>query len=131
MDEWHNLLPSADLPPGGVAACSWQDNDLLVYRTPNGDCVAMNAYCPHQGNYIPNGLPGGRPLDELLVDEEILCPFHGWRFNSAGQCSHIPPGQRVPPAVRQGRRVIRCWQLRELEQQIQICGEPASTGQQL
>ena len=123
MDEWQNLLPSDELPPGGVVECSWQSHDLLVYRAPDGDCIAINAYCPHQGNYIPNGLPGGQGLDTLLIDGEILCPFHGWRFNRAGQCSHIPQGQRIPPAIRQGKAVIRCWQLRDRDQQIQIRGD--------
>ena len=113
-------MPAADLQPGAVVEFSWQENDLLLYRTDSGRCVAITAYCPHQGNYMPNGLIPGETLSKLLIEDELLCPFHGWRFNSVGQCTHIPQGQRVPAIIRHGKPVIRTWQLRERGRQIQI-----------
>lgn len=113
-------MPSALLGSGEVVETEWQGEDLLLYRTAAGDCRAITAYCPHMGNYIPNGLPAGRPLTELLQQDELRCPYHGWRFNEKGQCTHIPQGQAVPVAVRKGRAVARCWRIREEGQKIQI-----------
>ena len=120
MSEWQDLMPSAQLEPSAVVEVSWQGSDLLLYRTQAGKCAAISAYCPHQGNYIPNGLAPGQALTTLLVQDELRCPFHGWRFNGAGQCTHIPQGQRIPEPVKRGRPVIRHWRVREKNQQIQI-----------
>jgi len=120
MTTWQDLTPSAALAPGEVVEINWQGEDLLLYRTAAGECQAIGAYCPHMGNYIPNGLVPGKSLSVLLEEGELRCPFHGWRFNGDGQCTHIPQGQRVPEAVRQGRAVARSWLVRERGQHIQI-----------
>ncbi|MFK8049689.1 MAG: Rieske 2Fe-2S domain-containing protein [Halioglobus sp.] len=127
MAQWQSVLPSCELKPGQVKELSWQDNDILLLRTLAGQCLAISAYCPHQGNYIPNGLPPGAPLDKLLIKEELNCPYHGWRFNGAGQCTHIPQGQRVPGIIKQGKAVMRSWQVREQNNQIQLQAEVSST----
>ena len=113
-------MPSAALAPGEVVEVTWQGGDLLLYRTAAGECQAINAYCPHMGNYIPNGLAPGKSLSALLQHDGLRCPYHGWRFNGDGQCTYIPQGQRVPEAVRRGRAVARSWLVRERGQQIQI-----------
>ncbi|MCZ6828997.1 MAG: Rieske 2Fe-2S domain-containing protein [Gammaproteobacteria bacterium] len=120
MSKWQDLMPSAELVVGQVMAISWQGEDLLLYRTAQGECRALNAYCPHMGNYMPSGLAPGQSISALLRDSEIHCPFHGWSFDGLGRCTHIPAGQRVPPAVRKGQPVARCWPLRESGGQIQI-----------
>lgn len=124
MAQWQNVLSSSDLKPGQVKELSWQGNDILLFRTHAGLCLAINAYCPHQGNYMPNGLPPGATLDKLLVQDELNCPYHGWRFNGAGQCTYIPQGQRVPNPIRQGKPVIRSWPVREDKNHIQLHAMP-------
>ena len=126
MSYWQNLMPSAALAPGDVVAMEWQGEDLLIYRTAAGECRAISAYCPHMGNYIPNGLAPGQALSELLQQDHVRCPFHGWCFNGEGQCVDIPQGQRVPAAVKQGRAVIRYWCLRDHDQTVQISGSRSS-----
>jgi 3-ketosteroid 9alpha-monooxygenase subunit A len=113
-------MPGAQLAPGQVVETTWRDEDLLLYRTQTGECVAITAYCPHMNNYMPNGLAPGTPLAALLVHDELCCPYHGWRFNGEGRCTHIPQGQRVPPAVSRGRAVARSWPVREQGRYIQI-----------
>jgi len=120
MCEWENILPGAALECGQVVEISWKGEDLLLYRTAAGDCHVLNAYCPHMGNYMPNGLAAGQAVSALLRDAEIHCPFHGWHFDGQGRCTHIPAGQRVPPAVRAGHVIIPCWPVRESDGQIQI-----------
>ena len=120
MSTWHTLIRSERLPPGAVIEICWEGNDLLIYRTAKGALGALTAYCPHMGNYIPNGLAPGQPLASLLVAEALRCPYHGWCFDGEGRCTHIPQGQRVPEVVRRGGRVARNWRVREHDSQIQL-----------
>ena len=103
MGDWIDVLDAPELAVGEVVEVTCHDDDLLLFRTADGTCHAVTGYCPHQKNYMPNGLPPDAALRGLLREDELLCPYHGWRFNVQGQCSHIPPGQRVPPVVRAGR----------------------------
>lgn len=120
MSHWRDILPAVKLARGDVVEVSLDDHDLLVYRTDQGELAALTAYCPHMGNYIPNGLAPGKPMASLLAVDELRCPYHGWRFNADGQCTHVPQGQRVPAAVQSGARVARSWKIREFGGQIQL-----------
>ena len=71
-------MSSAALAPGEVVELNWQGEDLLLYRTPAGECQAIGAYCPHMGNYIPSGLAPGKSLSALLQHDELRCPYHCW-----------------------------------------------------
>jgi len=120
MSKWKDLMLASALDVGEVLEVNWQGEDLLLYRSRSGECHAITAYCPHMGNYIPNGLAPGQSLGTLLEQGELRCPYHGWRFNGEGQCTHIPQGQRVPVVVKQGKPVACSWSVRERGKQIQI-----------
>lgn len=120
---WHRLLPILQLTGTGVIESDFQGNDLLVFRTESGAIGAISAYCPHMQNYIPNGLAPGVAREKLLSGEHLVCPFHGWQFDSSGRCTHIPPGQATPAKVARGEPVIRAWRVRELDGWIEIAGE--------
>lgn len=120
MANWHKLMHRSDLGPGQVKEITWRDHDLLVYRTEDGVCHALSAYCAHTGAYMPNGVAPDQPLSCILRGDEISCPFHGWRYDGSGRCTAIPPSQRTPPAVSQGRPIIGSWPLRESGEWIQI-----------
>jgi phenylpropionate dioxygenase-like ring-hydroxylating dioxygenase large terminal subunit len=118
--EWKNVLAATELCPGDVRELSHQGVDLLIFRTDSGVLRAMAAQCPHMGNYIPNGLPAGEDLSRLLQGEELVCPFHNWRFDGLGYCTGIPSGQRVPAKVSNGERIGKSWPVREIDGVIQI-----------
>ncbi len=111
--KWKDVLAATELCPGDVRELSHQGVDLLIFR-------AMAARCPHMGNYIPNGLPTGEDLSRLLQGEELVCPFHNWRFDGLGYCTGIPSGQRIPAKVSNGERIGTSWPVREIDGVIQI-----------
>ncbi len=119
---WINLIRRNELCDGDVKELSFDGQDLLVFRTAAGELGALSAYCPHLQNYIPNGLAPGVSLQELLRGEELVCPFHGWRFDNAGHCTGIPPGQSIPKKVARGEPISKSWALREQDGWIQIAG---------
>jgi len=54
---------------------------LVVFRDKDGVAHALEDRCPHRG--MP--LSAGR-----VIDGEIQCAYHGWRFGSSGACRAIP-----------------------------------------
>ncbi|MES3036899.1 MAG: aromatic ring-hydroxylating dioxygenase subunit alpha [Bdellovibrionota bacterium] len=54
---------------------------VVLYRDQSGKAVALRDLCPHRG--IP--LSYGR-----IVEDEVECPYHGWRFDKEGTCTVIP-----------------------------------------
>lgn len=53
---------------------------IVLFRSAGG-LSALHDRCPHRS---------GRLSDGRLVDGDIECPYHGWRFNGVGQCTKIP-----------------------------------------
>ncbi|MFD9721761.1 Rieske 2Fe-2S domain-containing protein [Streptomyces sp. NPDC059076] len=70
------LVPSSDLPPGGVLTRRLMGEDVVVYRTRSGRAHVIRPYCPHLGTHLGCG---GRVEDDLIV-----CPFHNFAFNGDG-----------------------------------------------
>ena len=118
--EWKDVFAVTELNPGDVREFSHDGMDLLIFRTRSGALRAMEAHCPHMRNYIPNGLAPDQDLACLLHDEELVCPFHLWRFDGLGYCTGIPDGQRVPTRVTKGIQITKSWPLREIGGVIQI-----------
>lgn len=54
---------------------------LVLFRDARGEPVALLDRCPHRN--VP--LSGGR-----VVEGQLECPYHGWRFDGGGRCRAIP-----------------------------------------
>lgn len=67
------------------------DGVVVVQR--RSGLAAYADRCPHRNARLSAG---------RVVDDCIECPYHGWRFNGAGQCVHVPalgPAATVPPTA--------------------------------
>jgi len=65
--------------------------ELVFFRNQEGKIVALDAMCPHRGADLSIG---------RVVNGNIECPFHGWRFDSRGKCVMIPSqcqSKKIPP----------------------------------
>lgn len=84
---WANQLKSGEILPVTI----WQQA-IAVYRDDKGQLHALEDVCPHKGVALHKGKVQGAHL---------ACGYHGWEFNSSGQCVNIPylPGdQKLPRA---------------------------------
>lgn len=80
-DIWYYGLPGDSLKPGQMLAKTFLNEPILFGRRTTGDVFAIQNRCPHRSI----------PLDRGRFDgHEISCGYHGWRFNSSGQCTAIP-----------------------------------------
>jgi len=86
---WHIVLFSQELRAGEVKQLRYFDRDLVAYRGESGRVAILDAHCPHLGANLGSG--GGR-----VQGDHIACPFHGWTFNSRGQCVAIPYAKAIP-----------------------------------
>jgi nitrite reductase/ring-hydroxylating ferredoxin subunit len=98
---WYALALSDELAPGHTLARTLAGVELVLFRTTSGRACAMEAYCPHLGAHLGHG--------GCVEGELIRCPFHGFRFDTDGQCVATGYGTKPPPAAK-----IRTWPLHEV-----------------
>jgi phenylpropionate dioxygenase-like ring-hydroxylating dioxygenase large terminal subunit len=83
---------SSELAPGRVLTRAFFGGEVVVYRTQSGTAVVAHAFCPHLGAHLGHA---GR------VDGEALrCGFHGFSFDSHGQCVSAYPERKPPVKCR-------------------------------
>ncbi|MGH7047150.1 MAG: Rieske 2Fe-2S domain-containing protein [Stellaceae bacterium] len=46
---------------------------------------------PHIGADLARG---------AIIEGQLRCPYHHWRFDRNGACAHIPIGDKIPPGAR-------------------------------
>ncbi|HEX2622792.1 MAG TPA: aromatic ring-hydroxylating dioxygenase subunit alpha [Phototrophicaceae bacterium] len=85
------LATEASTKPHRVTALGME---LVVFRTEKGEPVVMSDLCVHRGGALSDGWTKG---------ECIVCPYHGWEFNSDGSCARIPANIEGRPIPRKAR----------------------------
>lgn len=88
---WYVALPSHELAVNKAQARKIMNEPVVFYRDSKGKVAAMRDICPHRG--IP--LSYGR-----VVNDQLECPYHGWKFDCTGTCTEIPsllPDQDLNP----------------------------------
>jgi len=111
---WYSVARSHELQVGEVKRVHAFDRELALYRTRSGVPVLQDAFCPHLGAHL--GVEG------RVVGESLRCPFHGWRFDTSGQCVEIPYCSEIPERAR-----IRMWPTQEKNGEIYIWFHPENS----
>ena len=58
--------------------------ELVVYRNHKQQAIAMSNLCIHRGGSLSSG---------LVKNDCVVCPYHGWEYQSDGVCVKIPSYQ--------------------------------------
>lgn len=89
LNQWHPVMISKDLLdlPKAIEVLG---EKVVVFRTKFG-IHTFKDLCIHRG--VPLSL--GK-----VVNDEIVCPYHGWTYNHCGTCTRIPslPSNRAIPS---------------------------------
>ena len=93
---WYMVGWSAELSVGQVAVLQAFGQHMVLFRTESAAAVLLDAYCPHLGAHLGHG--------GTVAGEQIVCPFHAWRFDATGTCTAIPYASRIPKQAR-----VRPW----------------------
>lgn len=64
--------------------------DMLLYRQQDGTAVALENACWHR--LLPLSLGH-------LDGDNVVCGYHGLKFNAAGRCVHMPAQQTINPSA--------------------------------
>jgi phenylpropionate dioxygenase-like ring-hydroxylating dioxygenase large terminal subunit len=95
---WHPVLAADDLVDGQLAGVELLEEKLVLARL-NGRVVAMQDLCRH----FQTKLSIGEIRTIAGAGECIMCPYHGWSYDSTGQCVDIPQlvaGRGIPKDAR-------------------------------
>jgi nitrite reductase (NADH) small subunit len=88
-----------DLPEGLGRGFVVAGRRVAVFRTRTGRVFAVDGVCPHKGGPLADG---------MLAGEQVVCPFHAFRFDArTGECDQ--PGEcpiRAYPVEVQGGAVV-------------------------
>jgi phenylpropionate dioxygenase-like ring-hydroxylating dioxygenase large terminal subunit len=90
---WHPVGFAAELgtEPRRVTLL---DEPVALWRDSHGKPNALSDICIHRGTQLSLG---------RVVEDQLMCPYHGWRYGADGRCRAIPqlpdPG-RVPAKAR-------------------------------
>jgi phenylpropionate dioxygenase-like ring-hydroxylating dioxygenase large terminal subunit len=90
---WHPVGFSAGLT-GRPLAADLLGEPLVLWRGANGAPRAMSDLCVHRGTALSLG---------EVRDDQLVCPYHGWRYAGDGRCVAIPQLEdpsRVPAKAR-------------------------------
>jgi phenylpropionate dioxygenase-like ring-hydroxylating dioxygenase large terminal subunit len=79
---WFQVAFSHEIGPGEQLLVHYFGQDLLLWRSESGEIHANDPYCLHLGANL--GV-GGR-----VEGEEIVCPWHAWRWDGEGRNTLIP-----------------------------------------
>lgn len=78
---WLPVRPLSQLQEKNVIPVRILGEDLVLFRTLNGDLGLVGERCPHRMTQLKYGYPDGPGL---------RCCYHGWMFAPSGQCIDTP-----------------------------------------
>lgn len=98
--EWHVVLRSKDLKDGTIVPARVMGEDLVLWRV-DGRALVWRDLCIHRGAKLSLG---------TIKEECIVCPYHGWEYNSEGKCTRIPAQSpsRAIPSKAQAQPYLTC-----------------------
>ena len=90
VNEWMAVANANDISqPTRVSVLG---EDLVIWRSETG-VHAFRDLCIHRGTALSLG---------KVSKNQLVCPYHGWHFDTAGQCTFIPaqPDLPIPTKAR-------------------------------
>ena len=96
-NHWYVVARSSEVTNKPINVVIWQQAmaqapaaGIALYRDSTGKIHALEDRCPHRQVKLSHG---------QVIGNELECAYHGWRFNSAGECAAVPylaENQKLP-----------------------------------
>lgn len=91
LNAWYVAAWDHEVTKNEIFARTVANRPLALYRTEDGRAVALADACWHRLAPLSMGKRVGA--------DEVQCPYHGLRFNSAGRCTFMPAQQTINPSA--------------------------------
>ncbi|MGW6655540.1 aromatic ring-hydroxylating dioxygenase subunit alpha [Rhodococcus sp. NPDC055024] len=91
LNTWYAAAWAHEVTSGEILARNVAGKPLALYRTTTGRPVGVANACWHRLAPLSMG--------KLVGSDEIQCPYHGLRFNSAGRCTFMPAQKTINPSA--------------------------------
>lgn len=78
---WHPVGAVAELDEEPVQRVRLLGEDLVLFRNERGELGLIGHRCPHRGISLKYGIPQANGL---------RCAYHGWTFDTQGNCVDMP-----------------------------------------
>lgn len=86
---WYFVASHRDVVKAGLIQKTWMGENVVVWCDDDGRVGVAEAYCPHLGSDL------GPAAGGCVRQGRIVCPFHGFEFDTAGRCVDTP--YALPP----------------------------------
>jgi phenylpropionate dioxygenase-like ring-hydroxylating dioxygenase large terminal subunit len=108
---WFHIGWSGEIAPGAVKPMKYFGKDLVAFRSEDGELAVLDAHCHHLGAHLGYG---GK-----VRGKSVVCPYHGWQWDSQGRNTLIPYQDNVI------RKPLRKWTVAERFGLIFLWHDPA------
>ncbi len=91
---WQPIAAYSELSAHPTKAIRLLGEDLVLFKDRSGTLGLIGASCAHRRVHLLYGIP---------EDNGLRCPYHGWLYDSTGQCLEMPaeaPESTFPSRVR-------------------------------
>jgi len=88
-DEWY-VAAFADEVGRTLLKRTLLDRRVVLYRTEQGDAVALADRCAHRSYPLSSG---------YLEGDTLVCGYHGFRYDAAGDCIEVPSTAKCPRSI--------------------------------
>jgi phenylpropionate dioxygenase-like ring-hydroxylating dioxygenase large terminal subunit len=91
VNDWHAVAPVKHLEANNnILPARVLGEDIVIWRS-NDKLMVWKDLCLHRGTRLS--------LGEIQEGDKLMCPYHGWTYNTDGQCVLMPAHpEQVPPA---------------------------------
>ncbi len=90
---WYPVAFERELDEFPVKEVRLLGENWAVFKTSSGDYGIVDERCPHRGASLAYG---------IVEDAGLRCSYHGWLFNTAGECVEILAEPDSSPKFRAG-----------------------------
>lgn len=80
-NQWYVILESKQVKQDKLLGIKRLNKNIVLYRDDSGQVICMEDKCSHRGVKLSIG---------SVSNNCVTCPFHGFTFNSSGECIEIP-----------------------------------------
>jgi 5,5'-dehydrodivanillate O-demethylase len=94
---WHPIAGVSEFDDKSVRPIRLFGEDLVLYKNQSGNFGLMQRHCPHRSADMVFG---------IVEKNGLRCAYHGWEFDTTGQCTHQPYEEVVDPGARLRKKTV-------------------------